>query len=1639
MHKLSRRQMNLENTYQRLTPFSQNLVQLCSILYEPSSASTIYQAWHATGLPVPTKSVTSGKSLAPYLEELQRAGLLNAGHQVRAAFVEIATRHALCAFPAPEVLTSGDMLSLPWLDRLPAKAECFRCFSRSKQAALQLPAGLLCKPCVEKEIARYAASLDLSDWSVEQVRQALLPDGDLMNRFVALIQFPALWNRVKQTGPDDPTGLLRLLASHLGYGDDGPLDHAIRQAALSAVKAVGKPMIPVLVEPVFQEEDTSFSNVVRALGSIDPFHASVVPLIQRAATHPKVVIRQGVAAVAHILTGQQYWTQLQALRRDEDAAIRSAAFRSTARDDTSDTDELLLVVESRFPQSHFHLMAAAALRSTRSEYFGYHSPKRDNARLLRNLRIAVYSGENDAFQRFYQSWVEHGTEDPGKGDPLISICFEPHDPEWLSSVPVSVQAQAFSRALQRNPFHLVADDEIVEAALTLSRQEPLPEGARSSLNYDLSTRYLLGGRFEEARVHMKRIDEEGFTAGRAGAIAFMEGRNSEALVLFEKELKELRRRFGKRSQYYTSIVGIFFILALLKEGGPDQLKKAEQYLTSSSAKSFLDSTLPTVFDSLLSMVYMRSHDEDKARDVLRQPLEPLSPWSLFLSSLASFYLEGSLGQDRIDLLSKLFIQARDVGQTWLAMECAELLCRVEENTPIRRNFIDKVCSETGMHSFVASLRIEEPWRRSLHALIEITSQADQAKTPVADTRLIWLVGLKQDFLRLQPLEQKRGARGNWTKGRPVALSRLASGAGLENLTPQDQILRQAVEREVYRYYSPGYTLNMEKAIPALIGHPHLFLEDSPETPIEVVKGEPEVAVTQSGSQLYIRFATPIATERNLIVKETPTRFKVLEFTEKHRRIAKILGAKGLKVPASAKEEVLTAIAGLSSHMLVHSSVGGTSKEVKEVQSNPTPHVHLLPSGPGFRFEVFVRPFGSGGPYLKPGMGAGSIITEVDGTKLQTQRDRKREKELADAVETSCPVLSRLPESERQWILDDPEDCLQALFDLKTLQDKGEAIVEWPEGEKLRVTREISFDQLNLKIRSKAHWFELSGDLQVDRDLVLDMRKLLELLQTTESRFVPLGEGQFLALTNELRKRLKDLEYYAERRGKEIRMHPLAAMALEDFTDKLTHLDADEGWKSRLLSIRNAQEINPVLPSTLKAELRDYQVEGFVWLSRLAHLGIGACLADDMGLGKTIQALSVILARATEGPTLVVAPTSVCMNWMTEASRFTPTLNPIVFGGSQREELVKNLSGHDVLVCSYGLLQLEAELLSSRTWRTIVLDEAQAIKNIMTKRSQAAMSLNGEFKLITTGTPIENHLSEFYTLFNFINPGLLGSLKRFNERFAIPIERYGNRESRKRLKKLVQPFILRRLKSQVLEELPPRTEVVLRVEMSPEEASFYEALRQRALETLEKDHSPVGQKHMKILAEITRLRQAACNPKLVLPDSPLASSKLQLFGEVVSELLESRHKALVFSQFVTHLQLIRGYLGQKGIDYRYLDGSTPPKERKQQVDDFQAGRGDLFLISLKAGGLGLNLTAADYVIHMDPWWNPAVEDQASDRAHRIGQQHPVTVYRLVTQGTIEEKIVQLHQDKRDLATSLLDGSDLSGKISAEELLQLIREV
>ena len=1260
-------------------------------------------------------------------------------------------------------------------------------------------------------------------------------------------------------------------------------------------------------------------------------------------------------------------------------------------------------------------------------------------RAMRDLRIGLYTQNTDLLYQSYQQLLSYCSTMYSHPGPLVRICMNPFDATWFRTLSKVSQTDVLTEIFYHTLFSLDADDEALAYALDPKTRETISLGKNPGFYHHLISRLLISGHLTDAERLLEEMSESTLLYGMDGWIRFLRGHNETAIASFEADLKKLRRNLGKRNAFFGGLEGLFFILALLKSETFHQTEKTGSLLDAALARHQEGSLLASPYNALKVIFRSLQGEAQSTQPSLTESGQPGSGLSAFFRILASYWSGGRLTQAEIDTLSDLFIRCREVGLSWLAMECAELLCGAEEPTPVRRNALEKIRQETGMTPFTAAIRIEEPWRKCLRALAEIVTGGREAVAQPPDARVIWLLDYRYGVLSVQPLEQKRSARGIWTKGRPIALSRLYGGKKPGSLTSRDHAICAAIVREGRHYYNTRYRFNTGTLLPALVGHPLLFLEKSPGVPVEVVKGEPEVLVTREETELLIRLSVEIPDSPVFLVQETPTRFKLLELSEHHLRIARILGEKGLKVPASAAQEVMDAVASISSQVTVHSAIGGISRDLLEVPADPTPRVYVAPSGSGFRFEMFVQPFGANGPSLKPGSGMENVMAEIDGKLMHTRRDLKLEERMAEAVEAVFPAFFEITEeNDRQWRLNDLQGCLQLLLDMKPLQDRGEVILAWPEGERLKVSREVSFDSLRLRIRSRTDWFEVGGELQVDDHLVLDMNRLLDLIESDSTRFLPLGEGQFVALTRELRKRLDDFADYSERHGKDLRLHPLAALAIEDFTEQIPHLDADQAWKARLANIHSALQLKPAVPSTLRAELRDYQVEGYQWLARLAHLGLGACLADDMGLGKTLQALALILERAPGGPTLVVAPTSVAMNWVAEATRFAPTLNLAVFGSGNREQIVRNLQGMDMLIVSYGLLYQEAELLASVPWHTIVLDEAQAIKNVAAKRSQAAMNLTANMRLITTGTPIENHLGELWTLFNFVNPGLLGSQERFNTRFAIPIERNSSREARKRLKKLIQPFILRRTKAQVLEELPPRTEVVLQVTMGPEEAAFYEALRQQALQRLEQDDSPVGQKHMKILAEIMKLRQACCHPRLVVRHSDLSSSKLELFGEVVSELLENRHKALVFSQFVGHLKILREYLDARNLDYRYLDGSTPPRERKREVDAFQAGWGDLFLISLKAGGLGLNLTAADYVIHMDPWWNPAVEDQASDRAHRIGQQRPVTVYRLVAQNTIEEKIVKLHQEKRDLASSLLDGSDMVGRMSTDQLLKLIKE-
>ncbi|MCP3098838.1 DEAD/DEAH box helicase [Myxococcus sp. K15C18031901] len=452
--------------------------------------------------------------------------------------------------------------------------------------------------------------------------------------------------------------------------------------------------------------------------------------------------------------------------------------------------------------------------------------------------------------------------------------------------------------------------------------------------------------------------------------------------------------------------------------------------------------------------------------------------------------------------------------------------------------------------------------------------------------------------------------------------------------------------------------------------------------------------------------------------------------------------------------------------------------------------------------------------------------------------------------------------------------------------------------------------------------------------------------------------------------------------------------------------------------------DPRIPTDLTATLRPYQLAGLSWLTFLRQAGLGGVLADDMGLGKTLQTLCTI------GPgTLVVAPTSVLPNWEAEVKRFRPSLKVSVYHGPGRalDETA------DVTLTTYALLRLDAEVLGAKTWDMVVLDEAQAIKNPDSQVARAAYALEASFRLALSGTPIENRLEELWSLMHFTNRGLLGGRKEFEERWSRPVSD-NLKGAAEKLRARIRPFVLRRLKREVAPELPPRTESVRHVALSEHERAVYDAVysatREEVVSQLE-----AGGSVLKALEALLRLRQAACHPALVPGQQAKTSSKVQALVEALSTAVDDGHKALVFSQWTSMLDLIEPALKEAGIGFIRLDGST--SNRGAVAASFQDPKGPpVMLISLKAGATGLNLTAADHVFLVDPWWNPSVEAQAADRAHRIGQQRPVMVYRLVSRGTVEEKILTLQDKKRALFESALGGESGGAAITRADLMQLL---
>lgn len=1083
---------------------------------------------------------------------------------------------------------------------------------------------------------------------------------------------------------------------------------------------------------------------------------------------------------------------------------------------------------------------------------------------------------------------------------------------------------------------------------------------------------------------------------------------------------------------------------------------------------FKECPIPGAMEAYKGFVHLRMHNVDMGEQQLEMALSSVSeenpipvqkqPISFMVGLWVYAWAGLKPNPQHIEELVRFFPpQLRDedwhesdhplAHQPYVYGELMHTLANVVPGDPRAKHWREesqRLSAKHGFHYLLRLLPVPAPWEYTLRILESVAhADAPLERVEEEDMRLMWIVDFDKKELVVR--EQKKGSRG-WSKGRQIKAQELVENSGQGRFSAADEraitSLTRKDGRQVTlggRYSQEGIVMDFGRTLYYLDGHPLLVLDNDKRIPLEVVRSKPEMVLGEDGEDLKLQFIPPGASEEGFHwEKETPTRYRIYAISAEQARLARAIGAE-TKIPINKREQVDQYVEGLREQVRVISTADLEAEQLPDLHGDISPCAQLLPFGAAYKLELYARPIAGTETYFRIGEGMDKVIVvkdTVDGPeRILVTRDLKGELRAADEMVADCPTLRELGNVNYEWTLDDDFVALRVLLELRSLQQEGRISVEHPKGEKIKLIASAGVGDLKIELRKKRDWFEVSGKLVADENAVVNFQKLLEHVRKGGGDFVELSEGEFVAITSELRARLEQMEGFLHQRGAGSELPPLAAMAFAELTEDLEDVEADEAWHENIARITKTEEFDPSVPADLLAELRDYQVTGYRWLRRLAEWGVGGCLADDMGLGKTVQALALLVARQSRGPALVIAPASVTRNWYAETKRFAPTLTPKLLVTSADIAILESLEAGDVCMISYGLLTFVEEQLLASSFSTIVLDEAQAIKNPATKRAKLIFQLEAEMRLATTGTPIENHLGELWSLFRFINPGLLGSRRAFNEKYAGPIRRENDEVRSESLRNLVRPFILRRRKEEVLKELPPKTEVNLAVELSEPERAMYEAIRREAVDEIENANAQ-AQRFM-VLKQLTRLRQAACHPKLIKKSSTLSSAKLELVASTVLELVETGHQALIFSQFVQHLKLVEEWVKTAGLRYCYLDGSTPGGKRQKQVESFQKGEADVFLISLKAGGTGLNLTAADYVLHLDPWWNPAAEDQASDRAHRIGQERPVTVYRFVSTGTIEESILALHAEKRDLADQILSGTDVGGSLSVTEVVDLLK--
>lgn len=673
--------------------------------------------------------------------------------------------------------------------------------------------------------------------------------------------------------------------------------------------------------------------------------------------------------------------------------------------------------------------------------------------------------------------------------------------------------------------------------------------------------------------------------------------------------------------------------------------------------------------------------------------------------------------------------------------------------------------------------------------------------------------------------------------------------------------------------------------------------------------------------------------------------------------------------------------------------------------------------------------------IKSGSRATQVFEEKTGTRIAIDRDWKEEQQSGNLLLQRRLIRTRLPGeftprrgiSHLDWLYDELPEIIK---DGYTCFGEDKLL-------SLKINR--SAPTVSMNIYSGINWFDVDINIKFGRDN-LPIQNFLKAVRDGR-KYIQVNNGEFVKIPDHWFPKWKNFAGLLTNENKSLKLSPVHIPFIEELESIIDEVQGDKNYskiKERINNINKIPEYK--IPDLLMGNLRPYQVEGFRWLRFLYELGLGGVLADDMGLGKTIQALTFLIflfKKKNTPPALIVMPASLIFNWVHEIKKFAPHFSFIEHTGMNRSEDISLIKNTEIILTTYGILRKDWPLFRQIRFSAIILDESQNIKNPLSISFKAVNKLQSEFRLALSGTPIENTTIDMWSQMSFANPGMLGKLSWFRKNYAIPIEKDGNMEKASQLQKILRPVVLRRTKEVVEKDLPPKIEHVVFCNMTPEQADFYNNIRDDYRDRLmrEIDENGLNRSKLRVVEYLTRLRQASNHPRLLKAGLDIPSGKMNTLMNLVNDITSEGHKVLIFSQFVKMLGYVRQELVRENIRFSYLDGST--RNRESVVSDFQLDpKIQVFLISIKAGGTGLNLTAAEYVIQVDPWWNPAVENQATDRAHRIGQDKKVFVHKLITHGTVEEKILQLQERKKNITSNIISADAMLVKnLSRTDILEL----